>query len=258
MEGVKSLQNLDHSKSGNLYGSFSSHSEGSESDMRFNYCAVVIERVLWKCINPGVEYDPRDSTYIDKDALLEYCRGCRCYDGGVGLVPGLESHGGSYFTCLATLTILDSVRSVFPSDGDVEGMKRWGLMRQVKGMQGRCNKKEDTCYSYWVGGGIELLRPPTLDGKGAEDMLNTGSLSRFVVGCQHGRFGGFGKTADAPPDVLHTFYSLAYLAMVGGTEGIGGVSVVYGAGRKVGEWIEDERSYEVLKRVKEQGEKGGG
>ena len=99
MEGVKSLQNLD--KEHPLYGSFKSHDHGSEADMRFVYCAVCIELVTWKILHPGVAYDGADSTYIDKEALKTYVKRCKCYDGGLSLLPGHESHGGSYFTGLA-------------------------------------------------------------------------------------------------------------------------------------------------------------
>ena len=160
MRGVASLQNLDRSADGPLYGSFKSHQQGSESDMRFCYCAVAVERALWKTVHPGATYDAADETYIDKRALLGFVRACKTYDGGLGLFPGGESHGGSYFTGLATLSILGAVDDVFTAEERLRAVE-WGACRQGApeggGMQGRRNKDSDTCYSYWVGGGLAVL-----------------------------------------------------------------------------------------------------
>ncbi|GMI41921.1 hypothetical protein TrCOL_g13739 [Triparma columacea] len=258
MNGVKSLQNLSP---GPLQGSFKSHGEGSESDMRFNYCAVTIERVLWKCLNPTLPYDGKDCTYIDKKTLLEYCKGCKTYDGGIGLVPGLESHGGSYFTCLATLSTLDMIGEVFESEECLDRLERWGVRRQIGGMQGRTGKAEDTCYSYWVGGGIRILGTY----RGGDDadkceLPEPGKVVEFIMKCQHPRFGGFGKNVGAPPDIMHTFYSLCYLSM-SGVEGdkMGEVDVVLGCDGKVGEWVRrDGVGYGVCIEEHEKRMKGEG
>ena len=64
---------------------------------------------------------------------------------------------------------------------------------------------------------------------------------------------GFGKTAQSPPDVLHTFYSLAYLSLSGGVEGLGGVDVELGCDAETGGWIRDvERTYEEQIKEKEE------
>jgi hypothetical protein len=33
----------------------------------------------------------------------------------------------------------------------LDGLRRWGLSRQISGFQGRPNKEVDTCYSFWLG-----------------------------------------------------------------------------------------------------------
>lgn len=38
----------------------------------------------------------------------------------------------------------------------IEGLKRWAIMRQISGFQGRANKPEDTCYSFWVGATLKV------------------------------------------------------------------------------------------------------
>jgi geranylgeranyl transferase type-1 subunit beta len=71
-------------------------------------------------------------------------------------------------------------------------------------MQGRPNKPEDTCYSYWIGGTMHLL--------GMSHLLDGTSLREYVLSCQT-MFGGFGKVSGAMPDLLHSFYSLAWLSL---------------------------------------------
>ncbi|GMI03528.1 hypothetical protein TrLO_g6367 [Triparma laevis f. longispina] len=248
MEGVKGLQNLDREGDGILYGSFKSHCEGSESDMRFNYCALTIERILWKILHPSTPYNGKDDTYINKTALVEFIKKSKGYDGGLALMPEQESHGGSFFTGLATLEIMGAVDEVFEDrDEPIE----WGVMRQIGGMQGRRGKVEDTCYSYWVGGGLNIL-----DG-GSNLYLDKEPLHEYILKCQHPMYGGFGKAERSPPDVLHTFYSLSYLSLSGfdgeGLEdGLGEIDVVLGCAKETGDWIRDpDKSYSVLVKEKE-------
>ena len=80
----------------------------------------------------------------------------------------------------------------------------WCVHRQVNGMQGRPNKLEDTCYSYWIGGTLYLL--------GYEYLLNQKGLRNYILRCQYD-LGGFGKIVGAFPDLLHSFYSLAWLSL---------------------------------------------
>lgn len=81
---------------------------------------------------------------------------------------------------------------------------QWCTHRQIGGMQGRPNKVEDTCYSYWIGGTLRLL------GQDVFGLLEHTSLRKFVFSCQS-PMGGFSKTQNAFPDMLHSFYSLSYL-----------------------------------------------
>jgi prenyltransferase beta subunit len=83
-------------------------------------------------------------------------------------------------------------------------LTQWCVQRQIGGMQGRPNKVEDTCYSYWIGGTLKLL------GSSSFDLLDHDALRTFVLSCQSA-MGGFSKTRNAFPDMLHSFYSLSYL-----------------------------------------------
>jgi len=131
MEILNGLSNLQNT-TGPLAGSFKSHHEGSESDMRFLYCAVCIDRILWKLHSHSLPYT--GSKYIRPSLILQFITNSVTYDGGISLSPGLESHGGSYFTGLAALSLMDRVGDVFDGAGVQDAIK-WGVNRQIMGMQ---------------------------------------------------------------------------------------------------------------------------
>jgi geranylgeranyl transferase type-1 subunit beta len=83
---------------------------------------------------------------------------------------------------------------------------RWCLMRQNNGYNGRTNKVNDSCYSFWIGATLNLLEK--------FELSDFSSTRQFLLEqCQHNLLGGFAKFPGAPPDILHTFYSLCWLAM---------------------------------------------
>ena len=185
VRAIKSLQ-LEN-------GSFSCLYNGSESDMRFVYCACAVSYMLdnW--------------SGVDVDKTIFYIRSCRTWDGAIGLSPGLEGHGGSVFCAVASLYLMGKIDEVFGEGNWKDDLIHWCLSRQLRGMQGRPNKNEDTCYSYWIGGALRLLN--------ADNMLNKDMLTHFVLNCQT-QMGGFSKLQGGLyPDVLHSFYSLAWLSL---------------------------------------------
>ena len=154
-------------------GCFTATSNGSECDMRFLYCACAISTIL------------DDWSGIDCDRAVQYVRRCMSYDGGIGLVPGQESHGGSTFTATAALKLMGRVDEL--EYQGVQDLEQWCLRRQLVpdsgtsadadasllrpgagGFQGRCNKDADTCYSFWIGGTLAVL--------GAFDLVDTRRL----------------------------------------------------------------------------------
>jgi geranylgeranyl transferase type-1 subunit beta len=76
---VASLQGAD--------GCFSAY-PGGESDMRFLFCAAAVVAML----RGGAV--PPDAGF-DVELATSYVLSSRAYDGGIGLGPGQESHGGS-------------------------------------------------------------------------------------------------------------------------------------------------------------------
>lgn len=201
-----------------------------DCDLRFMYTAVSIWYILaddspMSKINQSPE--KTSSVWIDIHAATKYILSCITYEGSLGLTPGREGHGGSTFCGVASLYLMGVLDEVIQSPdrlGWKDDLIRWCVMRQYSlpnendnflnngydegdnaaGMQGRPNKLEDTCYSYWIGGTLHLL--------GAAHLLEGWALREYVLRCQT-PYGGFGKLVGAMPDLLHSFYSMTWLAI---------------------------------------------
>jgi geranylgeranyl transferase type-1 subunit beta len=152
---------------------------------------------------------------VDTNRTVEYIQRCRSYDGSIGMVPGMEGHGGSTFCAVASLVLMDTLDEVIDPKWKND-LTYWCVQRQQPndgntggGMQGRPNKLEDTCYSYWVGATLRLL--------GRQDetsLLDEDLLTGYVLNRQFQPTGGFCKAQGSPfPDLLHSFYSLAWLGL---------------------------------------------
>ncbi|XVF83639.1 hypothetical protein PTKIN_Ptkin16aG0506100 [Pterospermum kingtungense] len=75
-------------------GSFMPLHVGAETDLRFVYCAAAICFIL------------EDWSGMDREKAKEYILNCQSYDGGFGLMPGLESHGGGTYCAVASLRLM--------------------------------------------------------------------------------------------------------------------------------------------------------
>ena len=67
----------------------------------------------------------------------------------------------------------------------LERLKRWCLMKQVSGFQGRPNKDPDTCYSFWVGATLKLLN--------SYHLMNEEENVDFVLSTEDDEVGGLSK-----------------------------------------------------------------
>ena len=107
--------------------------------------------------------------------------------------------------------------------------------RQVNGYCGRTSKPPDSCYSFWIGATLDLLGAFSLSDvpstrsfllnscqymisfamrvDGDSDNGGDGSVCSPNPPVQYCTRCGFCKVPNYPPDVLHTFYSLAWLSM---------------------------------------------
>lgn len=175
-------------------GSFTALIHGTEDDMRFVYCAAAICRLL------------HDWSGFDKEKAVSFIQDCYGYDGGISPYPGTESHGGSTYCAVASLTLMGQLHSAL-SEQQLRRLQRWCLNRQLSGFQGRPNKPIDTCYSFWVGAALELL--------GAFKFVNHKENLEFLYSTQDPITGGFSKWPDSDPDPMHAYMGIASLSLMG-------------------------------------------
>lgn len=179
---VKSLQQGDGSFTGDDFG---------EVDTRFSYCAVATLALLGQL------------DAIDRDRSLDYILKCRNFDGGFGVQPGCESHAGQIFCCVAALHILGRLDKTNDSG-------EWLCWRQLPngGLNGRPEKLEDVCYSWWVLSSLYLINQEL-------DWISKEELAKFILSCQDPVTGGFGDRPGDLPDVFHTLFGIAGLSLMG-------------------------------------------
>lgn len=182
--GLRALQQPD--------GSFCSSLTNQEKDMRFVYCAAAISYIL------------DDWSGMDIEKTIDFIFQCISYDNGIGQNPGLESHGGSTYCAIATLSLINQLDRLGPRR--LDGLRRWLIMRQISGFQGRPNKPEDTCYSFWIGASLKLL--------GILDKTDKRSNKAFIMSTQDAFIGGFSKWVDTIPDPMHTYLGIAGLSLI--------------------------------------------
>lgn len=114
-----------------------------------------------------------------------------------------EAHGGCTYCASAALRMMGRLADLPRKDQ----LTDWCVKRQNVGFQGRIEKPEDSCYSFWVGGSLKLL--------GLVDLVNGVSCSRFLKSCEFAA-GGFQKFPDMPaPDLLHSYFSICGLSLCG-------------------------------------------
>lgn len=191
LRGVRALQRTD--------GSFNSSLEGGEHDMRFVFCAAAVCRMLG---------DEDCSVGMDVDAACDYILSSISYDGGIGQGPMQEAHGGSTYCAVATLALTKRLEKTLRPH-QFQRLCRWCINRLQNGFCGRPNKPGDTCYTFWVGATLKLLRPF----EQVEDFI-AGSAD-FVLQTQDSVIGGLSKWVDNTPDPLHTYLGLGGLAIAG-------------------------------------------
>lgn len=184
---IKSIRALQDEE-----GCFSAAKEGTESDMRFVYCAACVCYIL------------DDWSGMDIEKTIQFILNSISYDYGIGQGPELESHGGPTYCAIATLILLQRLDVL--SDKQIDGIKRWLVFRQIDGFQGRPNKPVDTCYSFWIGATLRML--------GAHDLINYDKNYEYVMSTEDPVIGGFSKWVDTHPDPLHTYLGLGSLSLM--------------------------------------------
>uniref|UniRef100_A0A1J3CV49 Geranylgeranyl transferase type-1 subunit beta n=1 Tax=Noccaea caerulescens TaxID=107243 RepID=A0A1J3CV49_NOCCA len=190
---MKSLQQDD--------GSFMPIHTGGETDLRFVYCAAAICDMLGNWSG------------MDKEKAKDYILNCQSYDGGFGLIPGSESHGGGTYCAIASLRLMgfigvDLLSNASPSSIiDPSLLLSWSLQRQASdgGFQGRTNKRSDTCYAFWIGAVLKLI--------GGDAFIDKAALRQFLLTCQS-KYGGFSKFPGELPDLYHSYYGYTAFSLL--------------------------------------------
>ena len=172
-------------------------SEGAEADLRFVYCAVACLHLL----------DDRSLAHLDVDRLQQYVLSCQSYEGGFGLTPHSEAHGGATYVAVATLHLAGRLHSALDDSGGQRQRRliHWCMARQGSGYTGRANKPVDSCYSFWLGASLQLLHCHT--------RTDPHSNLTALLACFDTQRGGFGKEAELLPDIMHSYLGTAGAAI---------------------------------------------
>ncbi|PWN28876.1 terpenoid cyclases/Protein prenyltransferase [Jaminaea rosea] len=193
-----------------------------EEDNRFLYCAV----------NALAHLSALDR--LDKERAVQGVLSCVNFDGGFGRVQGAESHAAQAFTCLGILSILSSLDRL-PYQG--QRAAAWLSERQLPGggLNGRPQKLEDVCYSWWVLSSLSILRKL--------DWIDGEKLRRFILSAQDPDLGGIADRPGNVSDVYHTFFGCAGLSLLG-HEGLQPIDPVYAMPQRVVRELGMERPYQ--------------
>ncbi|KAL9111282.1 MAG: hypothetical protein Q9187_007943 [Circinaria calcarea] len=135
--------------------------EWGETDTRFLYGALNALSLL------------RLTSLIDIPKAVAHVQSCANFDGGYGVSPGAESHAGQVFTCVGALAIAGRLDLV-----DRDRLAGWLSERQLKsgGLNGRPEKLEDVCYSWWVLSSLAMIR--------RLHWIDGDKLTKFILECQ--------------------------------------------------------------------------
>lgn len=106
---------------------------------------------------------------------------------------------------MAALELSGQLQRVDPEI--LEGIKRWCIFRQVDGFQGRPNKPVDTCYSFWIGASLKILK--------AFELTDYAANRSYILETQDNIVGGFAKWPHSTTDPFHTYLGLCGLSFTG-------------------------------------------
>jgi geranylgeranyl transferase type-2 subunit beta len=155
---IISLQNAET-------GAFAGDNIYGEYDTRFIYCAFQALSLL------------NALDRINVSSAVKYVHRCRNFDGGFGLAPNAESHAGQIFTCLGALSIVNQLH--LPENKTwLDKCGSWLCQRQlpVGGLNGRPEKLEDVCYSWWVLSSLAMIQ--------RQNWIDHSALIRFILSAQ--------------------------------------------------------------------------
>lgn len=163
-----------------------------EQDTRFLFCALLTLAILNRL------------DLIDVHKATAFVKACENFDGSYGRVPGAESHAGQVYTCVGTLAVTGRLDLA-----NVDRLAAWLSERQLPngGLNGRPEKLEDVCYSWWVLSSLAMI--------GKLHWIDKAMLTNFILRCQDSEHGGISDRPGDMVDVFHTHFGLAGLSLLG-------------------------------------------
>ncbi|WWC70590.1 uncharacterized protein I206_104541 [Kwoniella pini CBS 10737] len=211
--------NDDGSVSGDIWG---------EIDTRFTYICLSSLSLLGKL---------DEISSKKKQNIIEYIKKCKNFDGGFGRVPGAESHSGQVWVCTAALSILNRQDLI-----DIPLLGSWLSERQLPngGLNGRPEKLEDVCYSWWCLASISII--------GKLNWINKDKLINFILSAQDLEDGGIADRPGDWVDVFHTIFGLAGLSLLG-YPGLEDIDPVYCMPAKLINRLGLQKPYATLERM---------
>ena len=159
---------------------------------------------------------------VDVPKAVAHIQACANFDGGYGVSPGAESHAGQIFTCVGALAIAGRLDLV-----DKDRLGGWLSERQLPngGLNGRPEKLEDVCYSWWVMSSMAVID--------RLHWIDRDKLAQYILRCQVSTFdltgleilrlillqdpenGGIADRPGDMVDVFHTHFGIAGLSLIG-------------------------------------------
>lgn len=135
--------------------------EWGEQDTRFLFCALLALAIL----------DKMD--LVDVDKAVAYVKACENFDGSYGRIPGAESHSGQVYTCVGALSVTKRLDLA-----NLDRLGAWLSERQLPngGLNGRPEKLEDVCYSWWVLSSLAMIDKV--------HWIDKTKLTNFILRCQ--------------------------------------------------------------------------
>ena len=181
---IASLQNQES-------GTFAGDKWGEE-DTRFMFAGLLALSLL------HLEH------LVDIDRCVQYVLSCQNSDGAFGASPGAESHSGQIYTCVGTLVVAGKLDLI-----DVDALGGWLSERQLPngGLNGRPEKLEDVCYSWWVLSSLAMID--------RLHWIDRNRLTSFIFQCQDPQNGGLADRPGDMVDVFHTVFGIAGLSLLG-------------------------------------------
>lgn len=105
-----------------------------------------------------------------------------------------------------------------PQENQAQDSRLCERQRANGGLNGRPEKLEDVCYSWWCLSALKILN--------RLHWIDRDALIKFILSCQDETQGGISDRADDECDVFHTFFGLAGLSILG-YPGLEQIDVVY-------------------------------